>query len=235
MSEEADGYNGPGKDEYLDKLAEYEEIRFNIMRLTSRAGKLLQGWEKSGGKKRDIQFGYDLRQLSPEEQRAEMLDRARVASYLGVISVDTNGQGSFELLFDAPPSDDPVGIGGAPLGSRLSLVRAMSAGFNDGKAKNGPGLSEGIKMYGWPDDSDEAMSYSTGWGDGFKERPAPKPPKADKKAGKSLNEEIAEELAAQEAVEAPKKRGRPPKKAPLALPAPEMEADFPEVPSGPVH
>ena len=228
-----DTSNGPGRDEYFEILADYEEARFNMQRAASLAGKALQAWEKKGGDKADIRDGYAFRQMDPEDQQAELRRQMRVASWFGLIKEETDGQGSFAAIFDAKPPAEPTGLGGAPAGSRLAVVRAMTAGYNDGKSKNGPGLAEGVELYGWAADSEEALAYAQGWGDGNKLRPPPKA--AKEKPGKSLNEEIAEELAAQEAVEAPKKRGRPPKNAPLARPAPELDADLPEGPSGPVH
>lgn len=240
MSDAQNDYNGPDKTQFHDHLADYEEARFNMMRAASLAGKVLNDWEKKGGNKNDIRDGYALRQMNSEEQQAELRRQVRVASWMNLISEDAYSQTNFLKVFDAPPTVE-VGIGGAPIGSRLSLGRAMSAGYNDGKTRNGPGLQDGIESYGWVADSEEAMAYSEGWGDGFKLRPPPKAPKE-----KSLSEAIDEELGQQEpaagepdADEAPKpKRGRPKKseaaasnenvvplgrgkRAPLALPAPD--------------
>ena len=234
-------YNGPTKDEYFDALASYEGHRFEIMRLTSLAGKVLNDWEKRGGIKDDLRDGYKLRQMDPDEQRAELRRQFRVAGWHGIVDEDVGGQRSFLRAFDAPPVEAPAGIGGAPLGTQLSKVRALAAGFNDGKSRNGPGLQDGIELYGFEADSEEALAYAEGWGDGNKLRPPPKIKKSDvEDADEDLNAEVAAELAAQEQAQAPAKRGRGrPRKEPAndsnvvpmarepvrMLPAPEEDPD----------
>lgn len=178
MKPKADtGYNGPSKEEFLETLADYESHRFDIMSAMSKAGKVVATWEKSGGDKADLKDGYALRKLEPEDQKAELRRQFRVASWLGIVDSDRIGQRSFINLFDV--KEEMFGIGGAPLGSRLSIIRAKSAGFGDGKSKNGPGLQEGLEAYGWPADCDESMSYSEGFGEGLGLRPPPKARKGD--------------------------------------------------------
>ena len=233
-------YNGPSRDEFYDDLATYEECRFNMARAASLAGKVLAGWEKKGGDKNDLRDGYQLRQMSADEQQAELRRQWRVASWMNMISEEPSGQQSFARLFDVKP--EKLGIGGAPLGTRLSIGRAMTSGYNDAKQKNGPTMAEGLEPYlqqfGWEPDGDEALAYCEGFGDGLKMRPEPKPPKEPKeskapKLGKSMNEQIAEELDAQAKAEAEvaPKRGR---RQQAALPAPE--AGFEDgVQTGPIH
>ena len=203
MTEPQERYNGPNRAVYFDMLADYEEARFNMARAASLAGKVLEAWEKKGGDKADIRDGYAYRQLQPDEQKAELRRKLRVASWHGLVAEEPNGQSNFSSLFDAPQPVETSGIGGAPLGSRLSVVRAMSAGFNDGKTKNGPSMGEGMEAYPWEPDSEEAMAYAEGFGDGLKLRPAPKVRKEDKEAEESGPAEGASEPPA------PRKRGRP--------------------------
>ncbi len=91
--------------------------------------------------------------------------------------MDERGQGGFLAVFDKPAKDG-VGIGNAPLGSRLSCVRAKAAGFNDGRARGSQTMQDGLSEYaetlGWKPDSPEALSYAEGFGDGLKLRPPPK-------------------------------------------------------------
>ena len=240
MADDNGYYTGPSKDDFLERLARYEGIRFEIMRLTSQAGKVLEEWEKRGGDKKDIKDGYSLRQMTVEEQRAELRRQFRVAGWIGAVDEDAAGQRSFLAAFDAPPVEPPTGIGGAPLGSDLSRVRALSAGFNDGRARKGPGLQDGIELYGFEADSPEALAYAEGWGQGFELRPPSKPSRAESAEDAEdgdLNAEIAAELAAQDA---PQKRGRGrPRKQPAGgdnvvpmawpetrmLPAPDVDDD----------
>lgn len=212
-------YNGPGKDAFLEACAEYEEHRFAIMRATSLAGHVLSGWEDKGGNKNDIRDGFVLRQMTPEEQRAELRRQARVAGWLGIISEDQTGQTSFIKAFEAPAkAAETLGIGGAPLGSRLSEVRAKTAGFNDGKAKAGPGLQDGLAQYEWEPDSPEALAYAEGWGDGNKLRPPPKVRKGESDTGNPVSEatDSGDPAPAEEAPKQRRGRGAVP-----ALPAPK--------------
>jgi hypothetical protein len=172
-----DGYNGPGKDEFFESLARYEEHRFHVMRYTSLAGAELKSWEKRGGNKKEIQQGYNLRQMSKEEQQADILSQIRVAGWMGAIDEDRTGQASFLRAFDTKPV--PTGIGGAPLGTPLSIIRAKVAGYNDAKTKDGPSMGEGQELYEWEMDSEEALAYAEGFGEGLPLRPLPKKKKGD--------------------------------------------------------
>jgi hypothetical protein len=207
-------YQGPSKADYFDALASYEEARFNMQRAASLAGKALDAWEKRGGIKDDIRDGYKLRQMQPDEQRAELRRQFRVAGWHGIVDEDVAGQRNFLKVFDAPPVEPAMGIGGAPIGSQLSRVRALASGFNDGKQRKGPSLQDGIELYGFPADSDEALAYAEGWGDGFKLRPAEKVKKIDPEdldePEASLRDQVAAELDRQEAEKQgePAKRGR---------------------------
>lgn len=172
-----DGYNGPGKEQYWEALGLYEEERFLVMRHMSKAGKIIARWEKDGGSGDDLRDGYSLRKLSKEDQQTELRRQFRVASFLDIVDPDRLGQRSFISLFDVP--ETMVGIGGAPMGSRSSIIRAKGAGFKDGKTRSGPSLQEGMEAFEWPADSDEAMSYSEGFGLGLELRPPPKAKKTD--------------------------------------------------------
>lgn len=238
-------YNGPDKALFLDVLADYEEHRFSMMRAASLAGKVLNDWESKGGHKDDIRDGYAYRQMLPEEQRAEVRRRHRVEQWMGIVAQDADGQGTFEKLFELTP-DIAMGIGGAPLGSRLSIGRAKTAGFNDGKSRNGPSLQEGIELYGFVADSDEALAYAEGFGDGLKLRP---PPKAKSKDEDEADEPktsaltvMTEKLKAMDAAtaqasgdDAPKRRGRKPKTAEVvSIRGNPVQVDDEETP-GPLH
>jgi hypothetical protein len=170
-------YNGPDKDAYWESLGLYEEERFAIMRHMSLAGKILAAWEQKGGDKSDLKDGYALRQLDQEDQKAELRRQFRVASWLGIVDPDRLGQRSFVSLFDV--KEEMVGIGGAPFGSRSSIIRAKGAGHKDGKAKDGPSMQQGLESYGWPADCDEALAYCEGYGLGLPLRPPPKVRKSD--------------------------------------------------------
>lgn len=172
-----DGYNGPDKEKFFDALGRYEEERFEIMRHMSMAGKILGAWEKDGGDKDDLRDAYVLRKLTPEDQQAELRRQFRVAAWLGVVDPDRLGQRSFISLFDV--KEEMVGIGGAPMGSRSSIIRAKGAGFKDGKTRSGPSLQEGMEAFEWPADCDEALSYAEGFGLGLELRPPPKARKGD--------------------------------------------------------
>ena len=179
----AQGYNGPNREKFLDTLAEYEEHRFDVMRATSLAGKVMAEWERWGGDKQDLRDGFALRKMTPEEQKTELQRQYRVAGWLGIVDVDAAGQRSFLKVFEQPAPMEGSGIGNAPLGSKLSLVRAKSAGYNDGRAKAGPTMQEGLEVYannlGWEADSEEALAYAGGFGEGLKLRPPPKVGKSD--------------------------------------------------------
>jgi hypothetical protein len=173
----ADQYNGPDKADFWESLGLYEEQRFAVMQHMSLAGKILSAWEKKGGDKADLRDGYSLRQLDQEDQKAELRRQFRVASWLGIVDPDRLGQRSFVSLFDVP--EELVGIGGAPFGSRSSIIRAKGAGHKDGKAKDGPSMQQGLDSYGWPADCDEALAYCEGYGLGLPLRPPPKVRKGD--------------------------------------------------------
>ena len=168
------GYNGPSQERFFDVLAEYEEQRFLMMRAASNAGKILNAWEGAGGQKDDLRDAYKLRLMDPDDQKAELKRQLRVASWLGIVDEDRIGQTNFLKAFEARPQAVVTGIGGVPMGTRLSIVRAKEAGFNDGKLKNGPGLQEGLEQFQWEPDSEEALSYAEGFGEGLKLRPPPK-------------------------------------------------------------
>ena len=232
MKVDQEGYNGPTKEAFIDALGEYEEYRFEIMRYMSKAGKVIASWEKSGGCGDDLRDGYRLRKMEPDDQRAELRRQFRVAGWLNIVDQDRAGQSSFLKVFDV--KEPELGIGGAPLGSRLSVVRAKSAGYNDGKSKNGPSLQDGIELYVFDAESEEALAYAEGYGEGLLLRPAPKAKKSDDAegdapAGEAMSAlevmtETLKELDGKEA--AKRKRGRPPKLA--ALPAPADEPVTPE-------
>lgn len=216
-SADPDGYNGPGKEEFLDACAQYEEHRFDVMRATSLAGKVLNAWEKRGGNKADIRDAFILRKLTPEEQQAELRRQARVAGWLGIISEEVSGQKSFLKAFDAPANTT---VGGVPLGSRLSLARAKTAGFREGKAKKGPSLQEGIEQWGWEADSAEAEAYAEGWGQGFELRPVPPIEELDAEEAEENAEApqnalgvrlLTDQAEPVTAPAGPKKRGRKPR------------------------
>lgn len=179
---EKPGYNGPDREKFLDTLADYEGYRFAVMQATSMAGKVMAEWERLGGDKQDLRDGFALRKLDPDEQKMDLRRQYRVAGWLGIVDEDAIGQRSFIKVFEQPTAVTAAGIGSAPLGSRLSLIRAKSAGYNDGKIKNGPTMQEGLEVYanslGWEADSGEALSYAEGFGEGLPQRPAPKERKA---------------------------------------------------------
>jgi hypothetical protein len=214
--------NGPGKDKFLDMLADYEEHRFSVMQAMSLAGKVLAEWERWGGNKDDLRDGYKLRQMEPDEQKTELQRQLKVAGWLGIVDEDATGQKSFLKVFEQPANvaADALGIGGAPYGSRLSIGRAKVAGYNEGKAKNGPTMQEGLDRYfdllGWSIESEEALSYCGGFGQGLELRPAPKPKKADQddpEDGAEDDGQYTPDAAFPSAVVPAtglKKRGRPP-------------------------
>lgn len=127
----SDGYNGPGQESFESALGRHIDIRFNIMRWTSRAAHNLAAWEREGGVKDDILEGYDLARLDPEQRVSKVAQRNRVASWMGVASVDGKGQWSFAETFDK--TDDPKGAGGHRLGSMPSLGIAKTDGYRSGK------------------------------------------------------------------------------------------------------
>lgn len=234
MSKKQEGYNGPSKEEFLELLADYESHRFDIMSAMSKAGKVVAAWEQAGGDKADLKDGYALRKLELEDQKTEIRRQFRVAAWLGVVDPDRLGQRSFISLFDV--DEEMFGIGGAPLGSRLSIIRAKSAGFGDGKSKSGPSLQQGLEAFGWPADCDELMSYSEGFGEGLMLRPPPKAKKSDGDEGDEGGDPGEDEqpksalgvmvrqlqqMDAKAAAAEPKRGPGRPRKNQAALPAPD--------------
>jgi hypothetical protein len=238
-----ENYNGPDREQFLDTLADYEERRFNIAREMSFAGKILEKWEKEGGHRDDIRDGYKLRKMDADDQQAELRRQFRVAGWLGITDEDVAGQRSFLKVFEVKSTPVNYGIGGAPLGSRLSIVRAKARGYEDGKTKNGPSLQEGLEQFDWEPDSDESLSYSEMFGQGLPLRPPPKSRKSDVDSGSfggvtidgdgeadappvSALGVMVDQLKAMDEAEAAKpKRGRPRKQ--VALPAPDTEDEPP--------
>jgi hypothetical protein len=209
-SDESAGYNGPERDAALETAADYEELRFDIMKATSECGALLRAWEKKGGNPDDIRDLYNLRKMSPEEQQAELRRQNRVFGWAGIVTVDDKGQADFLVGLDTKTVAS--GIGNAPLGSRLSLVRARTAGYNDGRAKGSGTLQDGLKVWadllGWEADSEEALSYAEGYGEGLKLRPPPKPARFTPNTA----EDVADAIDADDEGQQPAapRRGRPP-------------------------
>jgi hypothetical protein len=230
-------YNGPDKDAFWESLGAYEEQRFLLMRHMSLAGKILAEWEQKGGDKDDLRDAYVLRKLDKDDQQAELRRQFRVASWLGIVAPEKMGERRFVSLFDVP--EEMVGIGGAPMGSRSSIIRAKGAGFKDGKTRSGPSLQEGLEAYGWPADCDEALSYAEGFGLGLELRPPPKARKGDDDEDEEGGEPAEEEQpksalgvmvgalkemdakAAAAAAAEPKRGPGRPKKQQAALPAPD--------------
>jgi hypothetical protein len=248
-----DGYNGPDKEKFFDVLGAYEEQRFEIMRHMSLAGKILAAWEKDGGDKDDLRDAYTLRKLDKDDQQAELRRQFRVASWLGIVDPDRMGQRSFVSLFDVP--EEMVGIGGAPFGSRSSIIRSKGAGFRDGKGRSGPSMQEGLDAYGWPADCDEALAYCEGYGLGLPLRPPPKVRKGDADDDQGDEEggepgedeqqpksalgvmvgqlkEMDAKAAAEKAAAEPKRGPGRPKKQQASMPAPD--ARDPDEPPGDV-
>jgi hypothetical protein len=241
-------YNGPDKDAYWESLGEYEEQRFLVMRHMSLAGKILAAWEQKGGDKDDLRDGYTLRKLDKEDQQAELRRQFRVASWLGIVAPEKMGERRFVSLFDVP--EEMVGIGGAPFGSRSSIIRAKGAGHKDGKAKDGPSMQQGLESYGWPADCDEALAYCEGYGLGLPLRPPPKQKKIDgndegEEGGEAAEDEqpksalgvmvgalkeMDAKAAAEKAAAEPKRGPGRPKKNQAALSAPDArDPDEPPV------
>lgn len=229
-AKDMEGYNGPSKEDFLETLADYEEVRFFIAQANSKAGKILGSWEKAGGDKDDLRDGYKLRLMDTSDQQRELRRQFRVAGWIGVIDEDRTGQASFLKVFDVKAPE--LGIGGAAIGSRLSIVRAKSAGFNDGKAKNGPAMQEGIEAYDWTPDSDEAMAYAEGFGKGLELRPPPKVKKGDDidaepqdepgpSALDTMTEKVKELDAAEDEAKKPRLVGNRGKRQQPAEPLPE--------------
>lgn len=179
-------YNGPDKAQFNDVLGEYTEIRFHIMKWTSKASKLKNYWERKGGEFEDVQHGFKMGRLTPDEQRVKITARSRVEGWLGIATVtEEDGQISFTAAFDQKP--DELGAGGAPLGSRLSLARAATDGYNTGK---GGGSLADCPFHA---ESEEAHAWAEAYGDGMQDRVerAPREKKANGEA-KSATEEMAE-------------------------------------------
>jgi hypothetical protein len=237
-AKEMEGYNGPGKEKYWEYLGLYEETRLGIMKLTAKSGNILDDYERTGGKKNDLRDGFILKQLTPKEQMAELQRQIRIAGYHGIVDEDRTGQASFLRAFDV--QEEMSGIGGAPLGSKSSIVRARARGFQDGRTKNGPSLQQGLEQFpSWEPDSDEALSYAEEFGEGLKLRPSPKPKKgdADNEGGEigpqsTALEVMTETLKEMDQQAAAEKRPRGRQKKQAALPAPEAEAEQPSPTDG---
>lgn len=215
-------YNGPDKPTFDDHLAEYIELRFNIMRYTAKVAKLKGRWEQKGGVFADVQHGFKMSKLTADEQRAAISARSRVEGWLGIATVtEDDGQISFTAQFDQKPVE--LGAGGAPLGSRLSLARAATDGYNTGKH------SGSLSDCPFAAESEEAHAWSTAYGDGMADR-VEKPPKASK-AAKALTEEMAELAASMPLSESEQNVvaiGRARKRA-KSLPNPESNKELPPV------
>ena len=212
--------NGPERRQFLDRLGEYTEIRFQQMRWASKAGALLARFEAEGGNRDDIRDGFDLGKLNPEERQAEVRRQMKVAGYMGVTSWSEDGQGSFTATFDAPTDElDTLGAGGAPIGSRLSLARSHADGYNSGK------LGAELSACPFAAESEEAKAWEVGFHDGIEDR---KPPKrrASPANGTSESEQPAEEAPEQPPAPAETTGGRR-RRTPRAVAPAESIAEEP--------
>lgn len=201
------GYNGPGRRESDKALGEYMECRFQQMRWASKTGNVLRVWESRGGKKKDIQFGYDLAKATQEERAQKVGDQHRVLEWSDLIRPGENGQWSFADMLERPHKQP--GAGGHQLGSFASTAMATIEGYKAGKDG-----STALADCPYPPDSAEAGRWAEGFGQGLEDRPPPKPEKESGRAGAASNGADA----------APRRRrGR------LALGAPEVIDVDPEV------
>ncbi len=213
------GYNGPGKSQFNDCLGEYTEIRFNVMKWTAKAAALKARWETKGGDFENVQHIFKLAQLAPEEQQAKIASRTRAEGWAGIATVtEEDGQISFTAQFDQKP--DELGVGGAPIGSRLSLARAATAGYNAGR--HGGSLSD----CPFAAESEEAHAWETNYGDGMMDR-VEKPPRAPQANGKSATDEMAETAAAMPLSESEQNVVAIGRKRRKALPAPDSNEELP--------
>lgn len=218
-----DGYEGPGRLEALETAADFEEFRFAQMQAMSGCGAVLRGWERRGGDKKDIQDLYAMRDMTIEEVMAELRRINRTISWKLDTDDNSLGQADFFRAFEPPQQVTGTGIGAAPIGSRLSKVRAKVSGFNEGKAKGSGSMQDGLAPYlndfGWEPDCAEALAYAEGYGEGLKLRPPPKAPKDnDGQAADEQTEGGASDTPPVPTGEKPATRGRGrPRKSESAL------------------
>ncbi len=181
--------NGPSKEEFEEFLAEHGEDVFAKKRIDASIKKRKARWEAKGGDfKQQIKHAFDLSQLTPEELREMLSARSQGEAWSGFATVtEEGGQISFTATFDQKP---PVehGFGGAPLGSRLSLGRARADGYNT--AIHGGSLA-GCPV---PAESEEAVAWAKGFGEGLEDRV--EPPPRPRRPGKTATEEMAEAAGA---------------------------------------
>jgi ribosome modulation factor len=165
--------NSPGKVEFEEALAERLELKSAMARLSKKLGTLDARWENIGGDPEALRDGERLHRLagrSAQQGRVETFNQ--VASWLGLIQIEDNGQATFGKLFDgdALPAGDVASKPAAskpgvaePLFSqinRLALAHADTDGYNSGWAggssENNPHLA-GTDVY---------ASWDSAWRDG---------------------------------------------------------------------
>lgn len=212
--------NGPTKDEFNDALADFESLRLEQMAIMARQARVMEQWEKKGGDRDDLRDGFKLSQLDEADRQREVKRRQRVHGWMGIVIVEDDGQVSFAPTFEVPTQ---TGAGGAELGSRLSLVRAKTDGFNSGKHREGA-----LSQNPWPADTEEALEWASGYGAGAEYRKPPKPTKEASEADGEANDE------------ATPKRGRKARAVPETAaesdkPGWQAERDFHDETAEPVH
>ncbi len=175
--------NGPSKEEFEEFLAEHGEDVFAKKRIDASIKKRKARWEAKGGDfKEQIEHPYKLSKLTPEERRDKLSARSQGEAWSGFVTVtEKGGQISFTATLDQPVER---GFGGAPLGSRLSLGRARADAYNT--AIHGGSLADCPV----PVESEEAVAWAKGFGEGLEDRV--EPPPRPRKPGKTATEEMAE-------------------------------------------
>lgn len=217
--------NGPTQADYDDALGEFTEIRTAMQRLASKASKVMNRYEAKGGDPDDIRFGHKLGKLSKSEAAAKLAGMVRIGVWSGIqIAYEADGQASFSTTFDAPAAGT---AGMTVLGSRVSMARAYSDGWNTGKA--GGALAD--NNYSAFPGSEEFGKWADGFGDGMEDRPDPiaKEAKKNRKNGAKAEAESPSVEVAPEEKPAPRKRGQ------RLLAAPDVASEEMPEPPPPIH
>jgi len=115
----------PTPEEFTEYLATDLEIGVQIAKLNKRRATNMAQYEGIGGDRDEIRVGRKLDKLGPSF--ISMV--GRVGGYMGYLTVEEDGQGSFAKAFEEPPMPTASKAAG-----RIFLINANMDGFNSALA-----------------------------------------------------------------------------------------------------
>jgi len=115
----------PTPEEFAEYLATDLEIGVKIAKLNKRRATNMAQYEGIGGDRDEIRVGRKLDKLGPSF--ISMV--GRVGGYMGYLTVEEDGQGSFAKAFEEPPMPTASKAAG-----RIFLINANMDGFNSALA-----------------------------------------------------------------------------------------------------